>query len=101
MKININHENIDLTDPIKDYVEEKIGGLEKYMDNFIVAEVLVGKTTNHHEKGKIFHCRVNLEYPGGMFRAERVEEDLYEAIDGCKDVLQREIKQFKEKNRNY
>lgn len=101
MNININHENIDLTDAIKAYVEEKIGGLDTYMDNLLLADVLVGKTSQHHEKGNVFHCRVNLEYPGGMFRVEKIEDDLYKAIDECKDVLKREIKEFKEKNRNH
>lgn len=101
MKININHENIDLTEAIKAYVDEKIGGLDKYMDNLQVAEVLVGKTSQHHEKGNVFHCRVNLDYPGGMFRAEKVEDDLYKAIDACKDVLKRDITKFKETHRNH
>jgi ribosomal subunit interface protein len=101
MRININHENIELTDAIKNAVEEKISSCEKYMDNLQVAEVVVGKTTNHHEKGNVFHCSVNLEYPGGMFRAERVGEDLYTVINECRDVLKREITKFKETHRNH
>ncbi len=101
MQLNINYEHIDSSEAIQSYLEEKIGGLDEIMDNFLTADIVVGKTTQRHEKGEIFKCRVNLTYPGGMFRADKVEEDLYAAIDACKDVLHREITSFKEKNRNH
>ncbi len=101
MQLNIKYEHIDSSDAIQSYLEDKIGALVDIMDTLLTADIVVGKTTQHHEKGSIFKCRVNLTYPGGMFRAEKVEEDLYAAIDACKDVLHREITTFKEKNRNH
>lgn len=102
MKIDIKGTNMDLTDAIKDYVNEKIGSLEKYYEGILEARVDVGVTTNHHQKGDIFRAEVNLEVPNkGVLRAEAIKEDLYMAINEVKNELQRQIKRYKEKMRDY
>lgn len=91
---------MELTEAIKDYVNEKIGGLEKFFDNIIEAKVDVGKTSNHHQKGDVFRAEVNLDVPEKyVLRAEATREDLYMAINEVKDDLQRQIKKYKEKMR--
>jgi ribosomal subunit interface protein len=100
MKIDIKGTNMELTQAIKDYVNDKISGLEKFFDNIIEARVEVGKTANHHQKGNVFRAEVNLEVPEKhILRAEAEREDLYMAINEVKDELQRQIKKFKEKKR--
>ncbi len=100
MQIDIKSKNMKLTEAIKNYVNEKIGGLEKFYDNILVARVEVGLTTNHHQKGDIFRAEANLEVPQKhILRAESEKEDLYMAINEVKDDLQRQIKKFKEKKR--
>jgi putative sigma-54 modulation protein len=100
MKIDIKGTNMELTEAIKDYVNEKIGGLEKFFDNIVEAKVEVGKTSNHHQKGDIFRAEANLDVPEKhVLRAEATREDLYMAINEVKDELQRQIKKYKEKMR--
>jgi len=99
MEIKITHEHIELTDAIQKYAEDKFSGLDKYFPNLLLADVWLGKTSNHHRKGDVFECKINLTYPGGMFRAEQVDEDLYKAINEAKEVLIREITKFKETHR--
>jgi len=100
MKISIMGTNMELTDAIKDYVNEKIGGLEKFYDNILEARVDVGITTKHHQKGNIFRAEVNLEVPQKhILRAAAEREDLYMAINEVKNDLQRQIKKYKEKLR--
>jgi len=103
MKISIMGTNMELTEAIKDYVNEKIGGLEKFYDNILEARVDVGITTKHHQKGNIFRAEVNLEVPQKhVLRAAAEREDLYMAINEVKNDLQRQIKKYKEKLRgNY
>lgn len=98
MQIKITHQNIELTDAIKDYVEEKIGSIVEMDDSLQIADVVVGKESNHHGKGDVFHCRVNVSYPGGMFRADEFSDDLYKSIDFSKDTLKREVAKNNEKN---
>ncbi len=100
MQIDIKGTNLELTESIKDYVNEKIGSLEKFYNGILVARVDVGLTTKHHQKGKIFRAEVNLEVPQQhIIRAEAEREDLYMAINEVKDELQRQIKKYKEKMR--
>ena len=101
MKIIIKAINIQLSPSINQYIEEKIGGLEKFLKNFdpelIMAEVEVGKVTQGQRQGEIFRAEVNLSLGSQLLRAEETGESLSAAIDLVKDELQREIRQHKEK----
>ena len=100
MKITIKGTKMELTESIKDSVNEKIGSLQKFSDNITEAHVEVGKTSNHHQKGDVFFCEVNLKLPGKGIRAREQKDDLYVAINSAKEICQREIKEYKEKMRN-
>ena len=98
MKINISGKNMDLTEAIKEYVEKKIGGLDKYYDKIEMADVSVGLTTTKQNKGKIYVAECKLAVPGKDLYASKVEEkDLYKAIDKIKDYLLAEINKHKAK----
>jgi len=98
MKINITGKNMDLTSAIKDYVDKKIGGLNKYYDRIILADVSVGLTTTKQNKGRIYVAECKLSVPGKDIYASKVEEkDLYKAIDKIKDYLEAELKKHKAK----
>ncbi|MCK5416075.1 ribosome-associated translation inhibitor RaiA [Candidatus Parcubacteria bacterium] len=99
MQINIKATKIDLTDAIRDYVEEKMNMLEKYLGDIKVknCDVEVGLISNHHQKGDIYRTEVNLQIPGEILRVEKTEQDLYKAIDKVKDHLMRSIKRYKQK----
>lgn len=100
MLINIKGTGIELTDPIKQYVEEKVNDLEKYFDNAQRADVDIGLLSNHHNKGKIYYAEVNLHLPGNDLRVVKESEDLYKAIDKVRDHMKNEIKERKEKMRH-
>lgn len=101
MKIIIKGTNIKLSPSIKQYIEEKIGGLErflrKYNPQLVEARVEVGKITRGQRRGDIFRAEVNLSINGQLIRVEKTEESLMAAIDLAKDELRREIRQNKDK----
>lgn len=88
---------MDLTPAIKDYVFDKVGSLDKFFDRVDQADVEVGKTTNHHQKGDVFFCEINLSVPKTLLRAREELDDLYKAINKAKDRMQRELKKYKGK----
>jgi len=101
MQIDIKGTNMELTEAIKDYINEKIGSLDKFFDQILEARVEVGITNKHHQKGNIFRAEVNLEVPQKqIIRAEAEREDLYMAINEVKDELQGQLKKYKEKMRS-
>lgn len=89
----------ELTPAIAAYAEEKVRHMEKFLVSVQEpkrALIELEKTTNHHNKGQIFRAEVMLELPGKMLRAEATNEELYAAIDEVKDILERQVVQYKE-----
>jgi putative sigma-54 modulation protein len=101
MQIDILSSGLLLTDAIKSYVGEKIGRLEHFLkrvpQDSILVRVEVSKTTQHHEKGKVFRAEARITLPGKDLYAHTVEEDLYAAIDIMCDELKRQILDFKDR----
>ena len=108
MNIQIKAKNIELTPTLKDFVEKKIGSLEKYFNllqkkddpslvSMIEAVIEVGKTTLHHRKGEIFRAEALISFHSNKLRAGKSADDLEKAIDAVRDDLQRQITTFKEK----
>ncbi len=99
MNINIKGTGIELTDAIKQYVNEKFGDLDKFFDNIQRFDIDIGKRSVHHNKGKIFYAEANVHVPGKDIRVVKDTEDLYKAIDKVRDHLKGELKELKEKLR--
>ncbi len=97
MNINIRTNGIELTEAIRSYVEEKFNSLEKFGKDLMLAEVEVGKTTNHHQKGDIFSCSATLTIHGDVVKMEREAEDLYKAIDKVRDHLREALAERKDR----
>ncbi|MFH1671579.1 MAG: ribosome-associated translation inhibitor RaiA [Candidatus Portnoybacteria bacterium] len=101
MRIIIKAKDIKLSPSISQNIEEKIGGLEKFLkqfdQNLIQARVEVGKITRGQRKGDIFRAEVNLSLNGHLLRVEETGESLQAAIDMVRDELAREIKHHKGK----
>jgi putative sigma-54 modulation protein len=96
MNINrIKGTNMELTESIKDAVEAELAALDPRLKRWgtaVTADVEVGKTSKHHQKGDIFRAEVNLQIPGKLLRAENVNKDLYVALKNVVSTLERELK---------
>lgn len=99
MQVIISGKGMDLTEAIKDYVEKKIASLDKFYDNILRAEVVVGLEARHQLKGKNFVCECKLIVPGNNLFASKEEINLYKAIDKVRDYLEEELKKHKVKER--
>jgi len=101
MKVIIKATDLELTGPLRVYIEEKIGSLDKFLQSFdgdsIQARIEVARSTRHHKHGEIYHVDVNLDLPGKVLRAEEDDADARAAIDAVKDKLKREIEKYKTK----
>lgn len=100
MNINIQAKGIDMTGAIKQYVEEKAGNLEKYFDNIIGVDVIVGMDSQHHHKGSVYFAEFNVAIPGKNINLKKEAEDLYKAIDKVRDHLKVEFEKMKGKMRD-
>lgn len=101
MKLDILYKNITSDEPLKFFVNDKIGGLEKFIGaGPIEARVEIGLPSKHHRSGRIYYAEVNLKVGGKLLRATCQHEDLRNAIVDAKNELQRQLKKFKDKKRN-
>jgi len=101
MQIIIKATQLELTDALNQYVEDRIKSLEKYIGRFetqgeTVARVELAHTTQHHRNGVVFNVEVNLHMNGDVIRAARDGEDMYATIDEVKDILKLEIQKYKD-----
>ena len=95
MTLNIKHRNVELTEAIKAYVEEKMQSLKKYADLVDHASVEVGKENTHHKNGNVFMCKAVLDLKNGkVVRVDREAKDLYKAIDKVHDHARQSLSEL-------
>lgn len=98
MNYNIRGENIEVTQPIREYVEKKIGKLNRYFDNPPSSDVHVNLSVYNEEQ----QIEVTIPMTDLLLRAEEEHTDLYAAIDLVVDKLERQIRKYKTKiNRKF
>jgi len=99
MKITIKWTDLKPIESIEVFVEEKIGGLEKflkYLGTAVEAWVEVSRTTKHHKRGEfVYRAEADIRLPNKIVRAEAIDKDLRLAIVRVKDELQQQIKTYK------
>ncbi|MDJ0939595.1 MAG: ribosome-associated translation inhibitor RaiA [Woeseiaceae bacterium] len=91
MQLNVSGHHVEITDSLRGYVESKIERLERHFD--LVSDVhciLTVEKLRHKAEAKV---NVN----GGTIFAETTEDDMYAAIDGLVDKLDRRVRKHKEK----
>lgn len=103
MKINIAATRLDLTAPLRLYVERKLAPTERLIAGFDPAggakiSVEVSRATRHHRRGEVYFAALNLRMPKAALRAEAKAGDARAAIDMAKDTLFREIRKYKTKS---
>lgn len=91
MEIIIRGDKLKITDAMKNYIEEKIGKLDKYLEDreSIRASVVV-KVKNHSQI-----VEVTIPLKSFILRSEESQEDFYMAVDKALDKLERQIRKNK------
>ncbi len=91
MQINLTGHHVEITDSLRDYVNSKFAKLERHFDNMTNAHVIL----NVEKLQQI--AEANIHVSGGEVFANSQHEDMYAAIDGLIDKLDRQIIKHKEK----
>lgn len=92
MQLNISGHHVELTPALKDYVNEKFQKLERHFDHISNCQVTLAV-----EKVRQM-AEATLHIVGGEVHAKAESEDMYAAIDGLVDKLDRQILKHKEKH---
>ncbi|MEA3464707.1 MAG: ribosome-associated translation inhibitor RaiA [Thermodesulfobacteriota bacterium] len=93
MNVSVTFRHMDTSEPVRDYVEEKLARLSKYIDEPIDTQVALTVEKKIRHKAV-----VTLVAKGVTVKASaEVIDDMYAAIDAVVDKLERQLKRYKEK----
>lgn len=96
MNFNIRGDKIEVTKSIKDYIEEKLGRLDKYFENPSEVDCKVVVRSKNNLQG----IEVTIPMKNLILRVEVAEKDLYAAIDLSVDKLEGQIRKNKTRIKN-
>ena len=85
--------NIDVTDAMRTYAEDKLAKLDRFSDQIVDAKVVM--SYNESIGGQPAKVEVQVNVPNGLVRAEERGLDHYAAVDLVVDKLERQLKKFK------
>jgi putative sigma-54 modulation protein len=97
MQINVSGQQIEITEPLRQYVNDKIGRIQKHFDHVTNTNVVL-----HHEKKKNRHlAEATINAKGAQLHANSEGDDMYAVIDALADKLDRQVLKHKEKLGNH
>ncbi len=95
MNLNITGHHVDLTPPMREFVENKLQRIERHFENMIDANVILTVERDRHIAEATLHAR------GANLHAEAESDNMYKAVDKLIDKLDRQTRRHKEKLRNH
>jgi ribosome hibernation promoting factor len=91
MQITITARHFDLTNAIRDYVEESAIKLEKYFDHIINVHFILALENGGNTAEMILHI------PKNNLKCVASDKDMYVAIDAAIDKMENRVKKIKDK----
>ncbi len=91
MQINLTGHHVEITDSLRDYVDSKFSKLERHFDSINNVHVILNVEKLNQK------AEATLHLSGGEVFATSEHSDMYAAIDGLIDKLDRQVIKHKEK----
>ncbi len=91
MRITITGKNLEVTDGLREAVEERLSKLDRYFTADTPADVTLSV---EKDRKKI---EVTIPIKGNIIRSEQVSSDMYVSIDLVEEVIERQLKKYKNK----
>ena len=91
MQYIISGKNIDVTEGLKAAVQDKLGKLERYFTPETEVHVTLSV---EKERQKI---EITIPMKGNIVRAEQVSDDMYVSIDLVEEIIERQLRKYKNK----
>jgi len=91
MQITVSGQQVEITEPLRNYASEKIGRLQKHFDNMTTSNIVLHVEKNRHLAEATIYAK------GATLHADAEGADMYAAIDVLADKLDRQVLKHKEK----
>ncbi len=95
MQLTISGQQVEITNPLRDYASEKIGRIEKHFDHVTTTNIVLHVEKNRHLAEATIHAA------GATLHANAEGGDMYAAIDSLADKLDRQVIKHKEKTTDH
>ena len=91
MQLNVTGHHVEITESLRDYVTAKLDKVGRHFDVAKDAHCILTVEKLRHK------AEATVSVSGSKIHAEHTEEDMYAAIDGLADKLERQVRKYKEK----
>jgi putative sigma-54 modulation protein len=98
MRLQVKGKNVELTDSIRSYAEQKLAKLNKQLANEVQVEVELAVEKNPSIRANQV-AEATIFTKGHPLRAREATSDMRASIDGLTDKLLREVKTYRDKRR--
>ena len=98
MQLIVQSKNIQITDRLHEYVEDKVNRLDRYLSTITDARMeLSTEQTRSSEDRQV--AQLTVRSKGMMLRAEEHSGDIFTSVDMVMDKMKRQIDRYKRKRR--
>lgn len=99
MKFVVQGKGIEVTDHLHDYIEKKLGRLDRYLSTITEARVeLSAEKTRSSQDRQV--AQVTIRANRAILRAEERTSDIFTSVDMVMDKIKRQIDRYKSKRRD-
>jgi putative sigma-54 modulation protein len=98
MRLQVKGKNLELTDSIRSYAEQKLAKLNKQLADEVQVEVELAVEKNPSIRANQV-AEATVFTKGHPLRAREATSDMRASIDGLTDKLLREVKTYRDKRR--
>lgn len=100
MKTNYKFTDMNSSDTLRDYAQEKVDAFEKLLSETEAESAVCDvefKRDTHHQNGDVCYAEVTLEVSGKIYRVSKAEPTFEKAIDKVKDDVLAALREDKGK----
>ncbi|NJN82663.1 MAG: ribosome-associated translation inhibitor RaiA [Caldilineaceae bacterium] len=94
MELMVHGHNVEVTDWIEEYVDKKVGKLERYLPQATEARVELTHSPTRATDDR-YTAQITMWANGQILRTEESTSDIFASIDSSADKMYRQIRHFK------
>lgn len=91
MQLNLTGHHVEITDPMRNYVQSKLARIERHFDHVTDINCILTVDKLRHR------AEATINLAGAKLFADAIDENMYAAIDSMIDKLDRQVRKHKEK----
>ncbi|HXF63373.1 MAG TPA: ribosome-associated translation inhibitor RaiA [Caldilineaceae bacterium] len=94
MQLIVHGRNVEITDWIREYVQKKVGKLDRYLNQVSEARVELAHNAARAADDR-YTVQITFWANGQILRAEESTSDIFASIDAAADKMARQVRRFK------